>query len=380
MKIETRFIHGGLEPDPTTGAIMTPVYQTSTYVQERVGVHKGYEYSRTLNPTRDALEKNLAAIENGKFGAAFSSGVAAIDAVLKLLNPGDEVIATSDIYGGSYRIFIQQFEKYGIRFHFVDMTNINNIQQRITAKTKLVWVETPTNPLMRIIDIEAVAALTKSKQILLAVDNTFATPYHQNPLDLGADIVMHSVTKYLGGHSDLLMGGLIVNDESLAKQIYAIQNNCGAVPGPQDCFLALRGIKTLHVRMQRHSENAEILAHFLKEHKKVDQVYWAGFEDQPGYAIAKKQMRGFGGMLSFSLKSGDENEAHQVLTNFNVFTLAESLGGIESLVAHPPATMTHAAIPKAERLKLGIVDSLIRLSVGIENVADLKYDLEQALE
>lgn len=379
MKIETRFIHGGLEPDPTTGAIMTPVYQTSTYVQERVGVHKGYEYSRTLNPTRDALEKNLAAIENGKFGAAFSSGVAAIDAVLKLLNPGDEVIATSDIYGGSYRIFIQQFEKYGIRFHFVDMTNINNIQQRITAKTKLVWVETPTNPLMRIIDIEAVAALTKSKQILLAVDNTFATPYHQNPLDLGADIVMHSVTKYLGGHSDLLMGGLIVNDESLAKQIYAIQNNCGAVPGPQDCFLALRGIKTLHVRMQRHSENAEILAHFLKEHKKVDQVYWAGFEDQPGYAIAKKQMRGFGGMLSFSLKSGDENEAHQVLTNFNVFTLAESLGGIESLVAHP-ATMTHAAIPKAERLKLGIVDSLIRLSVGIENVADLKYDLEQALE
>lgn len=379
MKIETRFIHGGLEPDPTTGAIMTPVYQTSTYVQERVGVHKGYEYSRTLNPTRDALEKNLAAIENGKFGAAFSSGVAAIDAVLKLLNPGDEVIATSDIYGGSYRIFIQQFEKYGIRFHFVDMTNINNIQQRITAKTKLVWVETPTNPLMRIIDIEAVAALTKSKQILLAVDNTFATPYHQNPLDLGADIVMHSVTKYLGGHSDLLMGGLIVNDESLAKQIYAIQNNCGAVPGPQDCFLALRGIKTLHVRMQRHSENAEILAHFLKEHKKVDQVYWAGFEDQPGYAIAKKQMRGFGGMLSFSLKSGNENEAHQVLTNFNVFTLAESLGGIESLVAHP-ATMTHAAIPKAERLKLGIVDSLIRLSVGIENVADLKYDLEQALE
>lgn len=379
MKIETRFIHGGLEPDPTTGAIMTPVYQTSTYVQERVGVHKGYEYSRTLNPTRDALEKNLAAIENGKFGAAFSSGVAAIDAVLKLLNPGDEVIATSDIYGGSYRIFIQQFEKYGIRFHFVDMTNINNIQQRITAKTKLVWVETPTNPLMRIIDIEAVAALTKSKQILLAVDNTFATPYHQNPLDLGADIVMHSVTKYLGGHSDLLMGGLIVNDESLAKQIYAIQNNCGAVPGPQDCFLALRGIKTLHVRMQRHSENAEILAHFLKEHKKVDQVYWVGFEDQPGYAIAKKQMRGFGGMLSFSLKSGNENEAHQVLTNFNVFTLAESLGGIESLVAHP-ATMTHAAIPKAERLKLGIVDSLIRLSVGIENVADLKYDLEQALE
>ena len=379
MKIETRLIHGGLEPDPTTGAIMTPVYQTSTYVQESVGVHKGYEYSRTLNPTRDALEKNLAAIENGQFGAAFSSGVAAIDAVLKLLQPGDEVIATSDIYGGSYRIFIQQFEKYGIRFHFVDMTNADNIQQKITTKTKLIWIETPTNPLMRIIDIEAVAALTTSKNLLLAVDNTFATPYLQNPLNLGADIVMHSVTKYLGGHSDLVMGGLIVNDESLAKRIYAIQNNCGAVPGPQDCFLALRGIKTLHVRMQRHSENAEKLAYFLKEHKKVNQVYWAGFENQPGYEIAKRQMRSFGGMISFSLKSGDVNEAHQVLNKFKVFTLAESLGGIESLVAHP-ATMTHAAIPKAERLKLGIVDSLIRLSVGIEDVDDLKYDLAQALE
>lgn len=379
MKIGTKVIHGGLEPDPATGAIMTPVYQTSTYVQEAVGKHKGYEYSRTLNPTRHALEKNLASIENGNFGAAFSSGLAAIDAVVKLLEPGDEVISTNDLYGGSYRIFTAQFEKYGIKFHFVDMTDPENVKEKINANTRLIWAETPTNPMMRIIDIAAISELAKANNILLGVDNTFATPYLQNPLDLGADIVMHSVTKYLGGHSDVVMGALVMKDEALAQKIYTIQNNCGAIPGPQDCFLVLRGIKTLHVRMQRHSENGEVIANYLKNHDRVDNVYWAGFEDHPNHDVAVKQMRGFGGMISFSLKSESLEEAHDVLAKLRVFTLAESLGGVESLASHP-ATMTHAAIPREERLKSGVVDSLIRLSVGIEDVEDLQNDLEQALQ
>jgi cystathionine beta-lyase len=378
MKFGTKAIHAGLEPDSATGAIMTPIYQTSTYVQEGVGNHKGYEYSRTLNPTRDALEKNLAAIENGKFGACFGSGLAAMDCVIKMLNPGDEVISTNDLYGGSYRIFTTIFEKYGIKFHFVPMHDTSAIKSKINNNTKLIWVETPTNPMMNIIDIESVSKIAKENNCLLAVDNTFATPYLQNPLDLGANIVMHSVTKYLGGHSDVVMGALIVNDENLANEIYRIQNSSGAVCGPQDSFLVLRGIKTLHLRVQRHCENGKVIVDFLKNHPKIENVYWPGLENHPNHAIAKKQMRGFGGMVSFTLKGNRLEDALEVVKKVEIFALAESLGGVESLIGHP-ATMTHAAIPKEEREKTGVVDSLIRLSIGVEDAEDLVADLENAL-
>ena len=374
----TKAIHAGIEPDPATGAIMTPIYQTSTYVQMGIGNHKGYEYSRTQNPTRHALEKNLAALENGKFGACFGSGLAAIDGVIKMLEPGDEVISTNDLYGGSYRIFKSIFEKYGVKFHFVNLENAEKIETYINADTKLIWLETPTNPMMNIIDIKAISVIAKKHHLLLAVDNTFATPYLQNPLDLGADIVMHSVTKFLGGHSDVVMGALICNDENLAKEMYRIQNSSGAITGPMDAFLALRGIKTLHLRMQRHCENGEKIAHFLAAHPKVDKVYWPGFEHHPNHDIAKQQMRGFGGMISFSLKGNNIEDAYEVVKRSKLFALAESLGGVESLIGHP-ATMTHAAIPKEDREASGIVDSLIRLSVGIEDVEDLIIDLEQAL-
>ncbi len=378
MKFGTKAIHGGLEPDSATGAIMTPIYQTSTYVQEGIGIHKGYAYSRSANPTRSALESNIAAIENGQYGACFASGIAAIDCVIKMLNPGDEVISTDDLYGGTYRIFKTIFEKYGIVFHFVDMLDIQNVKNAINENTKLIWVETPTNPMMNIIDIEAVAKLAKETGVLLAVDNTFATPYLQNPLDQGADIVMHSATKYLGGHSDVVMGALVCNDEGIAKEMYRIQNSSGAVTAPMDSFLVLRGIKTLHVRMQRHCENGEKIARWLKTHPKVDKVYWPGFEDHPNHAVAKRQMRGYGGMISFSLKGNSLEDAKKLAVGTNVFALAESLGGVESLIGHP-ATMTHGSIPKAEREKTGIVDSLIRLSVGIEDAEDLIADLEVAL-
>ncbi|HEU0112146.1 MAG TPA: cystathionine gamma-synthase [Flavisolibacter sp.] len=378
MKLGTKFIHAGVEPDPTTGAIMTPIYQTSTYVQEAPAKHKGYEYARSQNPTRTVLEAAFAAIENGKFGLAFSSGVAATDAVIKLLQPGDEVIAGSDMYGGTYRLFTKIFEKFGIKFHYVNMHEANNIQQYVNNNTKLIWIETPTNPLMNITDIAAVAAIAKDAKALLCVDNTFASPYLQNPLDLGADIVMHSVTKYLGGHSDVIQGCLVMNDANLREQLYFIQKSCGAVPGPQDCFLVLRGIKTLHVRMQRHCENGEKIAHFLRNHPKVGKVYWCGFEDHPNFEIAKKQMRGFGGMMSFTLKDDSVDTAKRVLSSTKLFALAESLGGVESLINHP-ASMTHASIPREERIKNGLTDSLIRLSVGIEDVDDLIADLEQAI-
>lgn len=378
MKFATKAIHEGVSPDPATGAIMTPIYQTSTYVQEGVGNHKGYEYSRTLNPTRHALEKNLAAIENGNFGACFASGLAAIDCVIKMLNPGDEVISTNDLYGGSYRIFKTIFEKYGLIFHFVDLTDVHHIREKVNAKTKMIWVETPTNPMMNIIDIAAVAEIAQSVGALLCVDNTFATPYLQSPLDLGADIVMHSVTKYLGGHSDVIMGALVTKNEKIAQEIYRIQNSSGAVAGPMDSFLVLRGIKTLHLRMERHSENGEKIAHFLAKHPKVEQVYWPGFPDHPNHLVAAKQMRGFGGMISFTLKGNRLEDALRVVERVNLFALAESLGGVESLIGHP-ATMTHASIPKEEREKSGVVDSLIRLSVGIEAVEDLLEDLENAL-
>ena len=378
MKIGTKFIHAGVEPDPTTGAIMTPIYQTSTYVQEGPAQHKGYEYARSQNPTRTALEAAFAAIENGKYGLAFSSGVAATDAVIKLLNPGDEVIASNDLYGGSYRLFSKIFERFGITFHYVNMQEAENVRSYINDKTKLIWTETPTNPLMNITDISALAAIAKESNILLCVDNTFASPYLQNPLDLGADIVMHSVTKYLGGHSDVIQGCLVMNDQTLRDQLYFIQKSCGAVPGPMDCFLVLRGIKTLHVRMQRHCENGRKVAEWLRNHPKVGKVYWCGFEDHPNYAIAKKQMRDFGGMMSFTLKDDSVDEAKRVLSSTKVFALAESLGGVESLINHP-ASMTHASIPREERMKNGLSDSLIRLSVGIEDVEDLIEDLQQAI-
>ena len=378
MKFATKAIHAGVHPDEATGAIMTPIYQTSTYVQDGVGVHKGYEYSRTLNPTRHALEKNIAAIENGRFGAAFGSGLAAIDCVIKILQPGDEVISTNDLYGGTYRLFTTIFAKYGIKFHFVDMSNPAIIEQFITENTKLIWVETPTNPMMNIIDIEAVSKIAKKAGALLAVDNTFATPYLQTPLDLGADIVMHSATKYLGGHSDVVMGILVTDNEELSKEMYRIQNSTGAVTAPMDSFLVLRGIKTLHLRVQRHCENGEKIAHFLATHPKVDKVYWPGFVTHPNHVIAKKQMRGFGGMISFTLVGNKLEDAHAVVKKVKLFALAESLGGVESLIGHP-ATMTHASIPKEEREKTGVVDSLIRLSVGVEDVEDLISDLTAAL-
>jgi cystathionine beta-lyase len=357
---------------------MTPIYQTSTYVQDGVGNHKGYEYSRTLNPTRHALEKNLAAIENGKFGACFASGLAAIDCLIKMLNPGDEVISTHDLYGGSYRLFKTIFEKYGIVFHFVNMQDIKNISDKVNAKTKMIWIETPTNPMMNIIDIAAASKIAKEVGAMLCVDNTFATPFLQTPLDLGADFVMHSATKYLGGHSDVVMGALVTRDESLATEMYRIQNSCGAVAGPMDAFLVLRGIKTLHLRMERHCFNGEKLAHYLVQHPKVDKVYWPGFESHPNHHVALKQMNGFGGMLSFTLKGNRLDEALEIVNKFEIFALAESLGGVESLVGHP-ASMTHASIPKEEREKSGVVDSLIRLSIGIEDAEDLIDDISKAL-
>ena len=378
MKFGTKAIHAGVQPDPATGAIMTPIYQTSTYVQDGVGNHKGYEYSRTQNPTRHALEKNIAAIENGKYGACFGSGLAAIDCVIKMLNPGDEVISTNDLYGGSYRIFKTIFEKYGIVFHFVDMQNIAEVERVLTKNTKVIWVETPTNPMMNIIDIAAMSIIAKKTAALLCVDNTFATPYLQTPLDLGADIVMHSVTKYLGGHSDVIMGALVTSDENIATEMYRIQNSSGAVTGPMDSFLVLRGIKTLHLRMQRHCENGEKIARFLKTSAKIEKVYWPGFEDHPNHSIAKQQMRGFGGMISFTLKGNKLEDALAIVKKVSLFALAESLGGVESLIGHP-ATMTHASIPKEVREKSGVVDSLIRLSVGVEDAEDLIDDLKQAL-
>jgi cystathionine beta-lyase/cystathionine gamma-synthase len=378
MQLATKIIHAGAEPDPSTGAIMTPIYQTSTYVQSAPGKHKGYEYARSQNPTRKALEDALAIIENGKYGLAFSSGVAATDAVIKLLSPGDEVIAANDMYGGTYRLFTKVFEKFGIKFIYVDTTNVSTVASAVTAHTKLIWIETPTNPLMNITDIAAVATVAKKAGAILCVDNTFASPYLQNPLDLGADIVMHSATKYLGGHSDVIQGALIMNDASLKDQLYFIQKSCGAVPGPMDCFLVLRGIKTLHVRMQRHCENGAAIAQYLRKHPKIETVYWPGFEGNAGYAIAKKQMRDFGGMISFTLKDSSIEAANKVLSTTKLFSLAESLGGVESLINHP-ASMTHASIPREERIKNGLADGLIRLSVGIEDAGDLIEDLKQAI-
>jgi cystathionine beta-lyase/cystathionine gamma-synthase len=378
MKQATKFIHAGTEPDPSTGAIMTPIYQTSTYVQEAPGKNKGFEYARSQNPTRKALEEALAIIENGKYGLAFSSGVAATDAVIKLLEPGDEVIAGSDMYGGTYRLFSKVFEKFGIRFLYTDTSDTSNIKNLVSSKTKLIWLETPTNPLMNISDIQAVAVIAEQAGAWLCVDNTFASPFLQNPLDLGADIVMHSSTKYLGGHSDVIQGALVMNDADLREKLYFIQKSSGAVPGPMDCFLVLRGIKTLHVRMQQHCLNGEKIAHWLRNNSKVAKVYWPGFEDHPGNAIAKAQMRGFGGMISFVLKDESEQELKRVLSSTKLFALAESLGGVESLINHP-ATMTHASIPREERIKNGLADSLMRLSVGIEDADDLIADLEKAI-
>ena len=374
----TKFIHAGAHPDPSTGAIMTPIYQTSTYVQSSPGVHQGYEYARSQNPTRFALEEAFAVIENGKFGLAFASGVAATDAVMRLLVPGDEVVAAHDMYGGSFRLFSKVHEKMGIKFTYVDTSNAENITAAITPKTKLIWVETPTNPLMNITDIEAVAIIGKKHNCIVCVDNTFASPYLQNPLDQGATIVMHSATKYLGGHSDVIQGCLIMNDEALRDQLYFIQKSTGAVPGPQDCFLVLRGIKTLHVRMQRHCENGEKVAAYLRQHPKVAKVYWCGFTDHPNHDIAKKQMRGFGGMMSFTLKDDSIEAATKVLSSTKIFSLAESLGGVESLINHP-ASMTHASIPREQRIANGLADGLIRLSVGIEDAEDIIADLAQAI-
>jgi cystathionine beta-lyase/cystathionine gamma-synthase len=378
MKKATQFIHAGAHPDPGTGAIMTPIFQTSTYVQEAPGVHKGYEYARSQNPTRAALEEALAVIEGGQFGLAFSSGVAATDAVIKLLKPGDEVICGNDMYGGTYRLFSKIFLKFGIVFHYVDMTDLKNVADAVTPATRLIWAETPTNPLMNIADIKGLANIAKTNNILLCVDNTFASPALQNPLSLGADIVMHSATKYLSGHSDVIQGALVINDKALRDELYFIQKSCGAVPGPMDCFLVLRGIKTLGIRMERHSFNGEKIAHFLKTHPAVKKVYWPGFTDHPGHEIAKSQMHGFGGMISFELKNDTMDAARKVLSGTKLFSLAESLGGVESLINHP-ASMTHASIPREERIKNGLSDTLIRLSVGIEDADDLIADLEQAM-
>ncbi|NBW38357.1 MAG: cystathionine gamma-synthase [Cytophagia bacterium] len=379
MKFATKAVHAGVAPDPSTGAIMTPIFQTSTYVQEGPAQHKGYAYARGANPTRASLQKSIAALENGKFALCFSSGMGATDAVIKLLKPGDEVITSNDLYGGTYRMFTKIYEKFGIKFHFIDLTNSANIQPYVNDKTKLLWVETPTNPLMNIVDIKACGDITKKHNILLAVDNTFASPYLQSPLELGADIVMHSVTKYLGGHSDVIMGALVVNDEKLHQELAFIHNSCGAVPGPQDSFLVLRGIKTLHLRMERHCINGKKVAEFLKAHPKVGRVYWPGFTDHPNHDIAKRQMKDFGGMLSFTLKDDSIEKAHTLMKSVELFALAESLGGVESLINHP-ASMTHASIPKEERLKSGLVDSLMRLSIGVEDADDLISDLEQALK
>ena len=378
MHFNSATIHGGQAPDKAYGAVMPPIYQTSTYAQTTPGGHQGFEYSRTHNPTRKALEQGLASIENGEHGLAFASGLAAMDAVMKLLRPGDEVISTNDLYGGSYRLFTTIFKPLGLQFKFVNMQNSENIVAAISNKTKLIWVETPTNPTMQVVDIEAIAAIAKKNNILVAVDNTFASPYIQQPLTLGVDIVMHSATKYLGGHSDLILGSLVVNDADLSERLAFIQNASGAVPGPMDCFLTLRGIKTLSVRMQRHCENAAAIAHFLNEHQKIEKVYWPGFENHPNHHVAKKQMKDFGGMLSFVTKGADYDAAIKIVERLEMFTLAESLGGVESLAGHP-ASMTHASIPKTIREESGVVDALVRLSVGIEDVRDLIADLEQAI-
>lgn len=378
LRFNSKTIHGGQQPDKAYGAVMPPIYQTSTYAQTTPGGHQGYAYSRSANPTRTALESSLASIENGNYGLAFASGLAAIDAVIKLLAPGDEVISTNDVYGGSYRLFKQIFEKFGITFHFIGMQDVDKIAEYVNSNTKLIWVETPTNPMMNIIDIKAVSKLAKKYQILVAVDNTFATPYLQTPLDLGADIVMHSATKYLGGHSDVVVGALVVKDKNLADKLYFIQNASGAVCGPMDSFLVLRGIKTLHVRMQRHCENGKAIAEYLAKHPKIEKVYWPGFEDHPNHQVAKSQMKDFGGMISFVPKGSSYEAAIKMVEKLKIFTLAESLGGVESLAGHP-ASMTHASIPQEEREKSGVVDALIRLSVGIEDEADLIGDLEQAI-
>ena len=378
MKFGTKAIHAGVHPDETTGAIMTPIYQTSTYVQESPGVNKGYGYARGKNPTREALQDALAALENGKHCVAFSSGVAATDAVLKLLSPGDEVITGDDLYGGTYRLFTKIYEKFGIKFHFIDLTNAENLNNYITSNTKLIWAETPTNPTMQIIDIEACSKIARANNILMVADNTFASPYLQNPLDLGADIGMHSVTKYLGGHSDVVMGALITNNPEIHEKLYFVLNSSGANPGPMDSFLVLRGIKTLHLRMERHCFNGRKIAEFLKNHPKIEKVYWPGFPEHPNHEIAKKQMRDFGGMISIVLKDKSIENTFKVASSFKVFSLAESLGGVESLINHP-ATMTHASIPKEEREKAGVVDNLLRLSVGVEDVEDLIEDLTNAL-
>ncbi|MGV6946470.1 cystathionine gamma-synthase [Sphingobacterium kyonggiense] len=377
-KFATKAIHAGQEADPTTGAVMTPIYQTSTYQQKVPGDHKGYEYSRGTNPTRKALEDCLAALENAQYGLAFSSGMAATDCVLRLLKPGDEVVTGDDLYGGSYRIFTKVYEPLGIVFKFVNTSDLEAVRSAITDKTKLIWIETPTNPTLKIADIEGIGKIAKEHNIRYAVDNTFASPYLQNPMDLGADIVMHSVTKYLGGHSDVVMGALVMNDEELYKQLWFYYNACGGTPGPQDAFLVLRGIKTLHLRMRAHCENGRQVAEYLKNHPKVEKIYWPGFTDHPGHELAKKQMKDFGGMVSIVLKGADLQETFRIASNFKVFTLAESLGGVESLINHP-ATMTHGSIPKEIREKVGVVDNLLRLSVGVEDAEDLIADLEQAL-
>jgi len=377
-KFGTKAIHAGQEPDPSTGAIMTPIYQTSTYVQESPGIHKGYAYARGKNPTRVALEKCIAALENAKHGLCYSSGMGATDAIIKLLRPGDEVIVTDDIYGGSYRMFTKIFSHFGIVFHFVDMNNVAAINQLINSKTKMMWVETPTNPMMKIIDISLCSEICKKHKLILAVDNTFSSPYLQNPLDHGADIVMHSVTKYIGGHSDLVMGATCTNDDSIQEQLAFIVNSCGAVPGPMDSFLSLRGIKTLHLRMERHCSNGKAIANFLRQHPKVDKVYWPGFPDHPNHEVAKKQMKDFGGMISFKLKGDSMQDAFKMAKRTIVFALAESLGGVESLIGHP-ASMTHGSIPKELREKAGVTDSLLRLSVGVEEPEDLIEDLNQAI-
>ncbi len=378
MKFATKALHAGVEPDPSTGAIMTPIYQTSTYVQASPGSHKGYAYARGKNPTRSQLEKNIAALENAKYGLCFSSGMGATDAVVKLLKPGDEVISGDDLYGGTYRMFTKVFANYGIKFHFIDLKEASNIEKYVNANTKLIWLETPTNPTMQIVDIASCAAIAKKHTLILAVDNTFASPFLQNPMDLGADIVMHSVTKYLGGHSDVVMGALCMNDDKLYEQIAFIHNSCGATPGPMDSFLVLRGIKTLHLRMERHCFNGKKIAEFLRSHPKVDKVYWPGFTDHPNHEIAKRQMRDFGGMISFDIKNKSKEECFRIASSVKVFSLAESLGGVESLINHP-ATMTHASIPKEERERVGVTDTLLRLSVGIEDIEDLLEDLKQAL-
>ena len=378
MKFGTKAIHAGQEPDPTTGAIMTPIYQTSTYAQASPGQHKGYEYARTQNPTRTALEANLAALENAQFGRCFSSGMGATDAILKTLEPGDEIVSTNDLYGGTYRIFTKIYERYGLKFTFVNMQDLESVKKALSPKTRLVWIETPTNPMMSIVDIRAVVNLAKSVGAKTVVDNTFASPYLQNPMDMGADMVMHSVTEYIAGHSDVVMGFVGSNDPKIDEQIGFVQNSSGAIPGPQDCFLVLRGIKTLRVRMDRHCDNGEQVARYLKDHPKVKHVYWPGFEDHANHEVAKKQMKRFGGMISFVLADDSQAAAFKVLENLKVFTLAESLGGVESLAGHP-ASMTHASIPREQRLEAGLTDSLIRLSVGIEDIEDLIEDLKNAI-